>query len=355
MITKFSTVKAMRTVLGRWGPRAWVDRRHEARRGRRPSSGRGRAGADRGSGPSARIAGVALATTALVALAACGTGEGSGGTPRVVVTTSILGDVVANLVGDAAVVEVVMPPGSDPHAFSPSARQAVAMREADVLVVNGLGFEVGLRDTIEAAEADGAVVVTAADAVDTLPVGGVRGAEPDPHFFTDPVRMAEAVATLADSLARHVDDLDTPAYRDRVAAYLDDLAALDAEVGELLAQVPAARRTLVTNHEVLGYFADRYGFEVLGAVIPNGSTLAEPSAADLQALAAEIERAGVPAVFAETSSPARLADALAREGADVQVVELYTESLGPAGSDGATYLDMVRTNAERIAAALQGA
>lgn len=295
---------------------------------------------------------LALASTLLVGLSACSSSD-AGGSPEVVVTTSILGDVVANLVGDAATVEVVMPPGSDPHAFSPSARQAVAMREADVLVVNGLDFEVGLRDTIDAAEADGAVVVTAADAVDVLPVGGVAGADPDPHFFTDPVRMADVVASLADSLARHVDGLDTPAYRDRVAAYLEDLAALDAEVVALLDSVPPERRVLVTNHEVLGYFADRYGFEVLGTVIPNGSTLAEPSAADLQALAAEIERVGVPAVFAETSSPARLAEALAREGTQVAVVELYTESLGPAGSDGATYLDMVRTNAERIAAALQ--
>lgn len=287
------------------------------------------------------------------ALSACSTGDGAGDGPQVVVTTSILGDVVANLVGDAATVEVVMPPGSDPHAFSPSARQAAAMREADVLVVNGLGFEVGLRDTIDAAEADGAVVVTAADAVETLPLGGVDGADPDPHFFTDPVRMADVVASLADSLARHVDGLDTPAYRDRVAAYVEDLEALDVEVVALLDRVPSERRVLVTNHEVLGYFADRYRFEVLGTVIPNGSTLAEPSAADLQALAAEIERVGVPAVFAETSSPARLAEALAREGTEVQVVELYTESLGPSGSDGATYLDMVRTNAERIAAALQ--
>lgn len=287
------------------------------------------------------------------ALSACSTGDGAGDGPQVVVTTSILGDVVANLVGDAATVEVVMPPGSDPHAFSPSARQAAAMREADVLVVNGLGFEVGLRDTIDAAEADGAVVVTAADAVETLPLGGVDGADPDPHFFTDPVRMADVVASLADSLARHVDGLDTPAYRDRVAAYVEDLGALDVEVVALLDRVPSERRVLVTNHEVLGYFADRYRFEVLGTVIPNGSTLAEPSAADLQALAAEIERVGVPAVFAETSSPARLAEALAREGTEVQVVELYTESLGPSGSDGATYLDMVRTNAERIAAALQ--
>ena len=108
----------------------------------------------------------------------------------------------------------------------------------------------------------------------------------------------------------------------------------------------------MTNHDVFGYFADRYGFEVLGAVIPGGSTLAEPSASDLADLAALMVARHVPAVFADASSPARLAEALAAEGADVTVVELYTESLGPAGSAGDTYIGMMRTNAERIAAAL---
>ena len=152
---------------------------------------------------------------------------------------------------------------------------------------------------------------------------------------------------------RFDDDLDTPAYRSRVDDYLGELDALDAEVRDILASLPAERRRLVTNHEVFGYFAARYDFEVLGAVIPGGSTLAEPSAADLRELAATIREAGVPALFTETSSPTRLADALAAEGADVAVVALYSEALGEPGSDGATYLDMVRTNARRIADALQ--
>lgn len=317
MITKFRTVLAMRTVLVRLG------------------------------------AGAVLAGLA-VTVAACGGGEGSGADrPRVVVTTSILGDVVEQLVGDAAAVEVLMPAGADPHDFAPSARQVAALREADVLVVSGLGFEVGLLDTIEAAEADGVAVVTAADAIDPLPLAGAGddgGA--DPHWFTDPVRMSAAVSFVADELAARVDGLATPAYRARVDAYLAQLATLDAEVAATLADVPPERRVLVTNHEVFGYFADRYGFEVLGSVIPSGSTLAEPSAAEMSALADDIAAAGVPAIFAETSSPTRLAAALAAEGTDVEVVELYSESLGPRGSDGATYLQLVRTNAERIAAAL---
>lgn len=278
-----------------------------------------------------------------------GGGDAGAGGARVVVTTNILGDVVRTIVGDGATVDVIMPPGSNPHDFAPSAKQAAAMRQADVLVVNGRRFEEGLVDTIEAAEADGTVVVTATDAV---PGDGARAT--DPHVFTDPVLMQAVVEHLETTLADDVPGLDTAAFHQRVDDYRAALADLDAEVTDTLAAVPADRRVLVTNHQVLGFFADRYGFDVLGVVIPGGTTLAEPSAADLVDLADRIAAAGVPAIFAETSAPARLADALAKEGADVEVVELYTESLGEPGSEAGTYLDMVRTNAERIAAALGG-
>ena len=272
------------------------------------------------------------------------------------VTTNILGDIVRNLVGEDATVEVVMPPGANPHEFALSARQAADMRDAEVLVMNGFGFEARLDDTIEAAEEDGVDVIRVAALAPRLlelDEGDEHGTT-DPHFFTDPARVAEATRVLIGELGRRVDDLDTEAFRQRSLAYLVQLRALDAEVEQILEPIPAERRVLVTNHEVLGYFADRYGFRVLGAVIPSLSTAAEPGAAELSDLAAGIATAKVPAIFAETSSPSRLADALAGEGTDVQVVELFGESLGPAGSGGATYIELVRTNAERIAAALGG-
>jgi zinc/manganese transport system substrate-binding protein len=311
MITNISTVRAMRTVLG-WG----------------------------------------LATLLLVGLAGCGSGATTGDGPTVVVTSNILGDVVQHLVTDDVTVEVLMPAGVDPHDFAPSARQAVALRDADVVVVNGLGFEAGLQDAIDATAADGVPVVTAAEAIDPLPLAGDEGTE-DPHLFTDPVRMRQAAAHLADELARRIPILDAPAARARADAYLDDLDQLDAEIRATLAPIPPARRVLVTNHEVFGYFADRYGFEVLGAIIPGGATLAEPSAADLADLLVVIRDRHVPAIFADTSSPTRLADALAAEGADVAVVDLYSESLGQPGSGADTYVGMMRTDAERIAAALR--
>lgn len=300
----------------------------------------------------------------------------------VVVTTSILGDVVENLVGNRAEVEVIMPPGADPHDFAPSARQAASMREADLLVVNGLGFEEGLLSAIEGAVEGGAVVVEATAAVTTIELAGGRSHDDeddgdglddeddghghddeddgpghddegaDPHVFTDPARMVDVVEDLAEALAEHVEGLDDDAFRNRVEGYLADLRDLDAEIEAMVAEVPEDRRVLVTNHDSIGYFADRYDFEVLGVVTPGGSTLAEPGAADIAELARLVEAEGVPAVFAETSAPARLAEALAAEVGDVEVVELFSESLGEAGSGAETYLDMMRTNARRIVEAL---
>ena len=165
--------------------------------------------------------------------------------------------------------------------------------------------------------------------------------------------MATAAEALAATLADEVPALATDEARDRAAATVADLRTLDAEVETTLAAVPADRRKLVTNHDVFAYFADRYGFEVIGAVIPATTTQAAPSAGEIDDLAATVAAAGVPAVFADTSSPEDLADALAAEvGDDVEVVALYSESLGEPGSGADTYAGMVRTNAERIAGAL---
>ncbi len=164
--------------------------------------------------------------------------------------------------------------------------------------------------------------------------------------------MADAVEGIAAFLEAEVSGLDDEALNASADAYVAELEALDAEVEGLIATIPEDGRVLITNHEVFGYFADRYGFEVVGAVVPSGSTLESVSAGDLAELAEVLEDEGVPAIFADTSASTELADTLAAEVGDVEVVQLYTESLGEAGSDGATYVDMVRTNATRISAAL---
>jgi len=380
--------------------------------------------------------------------------------PTVVVTTNILGEVVENLVGDEADVVTIMPVGSDPHDFQASAQQVAQIGDAELLVANGAGFEVGLLDVIESAEADGVPVFEAIDAVETLEFGAdhadhgddeghadegredgghadeghadegrkdgghadedhdddredgdhpdeddagehadedhsddgedhgadehAEHGDVDPHFFTDPARMALAADAIAEFLVAEAGGIDVEGLEANAAAYVAELEAADAAAMATLESVPEAQRTLVTNHEVFGYFADRYGFEVVGTVIPSGTTVDGASAQELAELAELIEREGVPAIFADTSSSAELANTLAAEvagvtngdvdgggvdggdvdeggvdgggvdGGGVEVVQLFSESLGPADSGGETYIEMVATNAERIADALAG-
>jgi zinc/manganese transport system substrate-binding protein len=286
----------------------------------------------------------------LLSAVACGGDGPSGGRPLVVATHSLLGDLATNVFGDEAEVELVMPAGTDPHEFEPSAAQVAMLSEADLVVANGLEFEAGLTDALDAAAGDGVPVLELGSALDPLPLED--GAGEDPHWFTDPLRMARAAGLVA-TAAEDLDGLDPVVVADQAADHAAAIEAADAEIAADLDAVPADQRQLVTNHEVFGYFADRYGFEIVGTLIPSGTTLAEPSSSELADLVAVIEETGVPAVFADTSSSADLAHVLAEEtGEDIAVVELFSESLGGEGSGAESYLELIRTNADRIVAAL---
>jgi zinc/manganese transport system substrate-binding protein len=310
----------------------------------------------------------ALLIALSLVLAACGTGttagEGEDDLPLVVVTTTILGDIVENVAGDDAIVEVIMPLGTDPHTFEPSAQQAARLRDADLVIANGLMFEEGLLTAIEAAEADGVNVLELGDRLDPMPFLGAHdddhgdedhGDEDheddshegglDPHIWMDPVRMIQAVDIIAAELAAIADGDFTA----RAEWYRAELEALHEEIAEMIQSIPVERRTMVTNHFAYGYYADRYGLEILGAVIPSATSDAETSARDFAELVELIEEEDVPAIFASTTEPTRLAQAIADEvGRNVQVIELYTESLGEPASGADTYLGMMRVSTERI-------
>jgi zinc/manganese transport system substrate-binding protein len=290
---------------------------------------------------------LAAAVGLLLGTAACGGGGSSAGAddrPHVVVTTSILGDIVGQVLGEQADVDVIMPVGADPHEFSPSTRQAEAMHDADLLVVNGAGLEQSMASLIDGADH----VFTMADHVALRRLDG----SDDPHLWNDPHSIAGAIAALAPELEA-LPGVDRAAVERQAASYVQQLDALDTEIEDTLAPIPPERRTLVTNHDSFGYFADRYDLQVVGAVIPSLTTSASASAADLEALAAVVRAHAVPAIFAETTQPTKLADALAAEvGSGVAVVELYTESLGEPGSGADSYVGMLRTDAQRVVAAL---
>lgn len=291
---------------------------------------------------------------AIVAAACSGatTSEADSGL-QIVATTTILGDVARSVAGDAASVEVLMPIGADPHDFQASSQQLAAVQTADLVISNGLGLEEGLRDALEAAEADGANILEVAPLLEPIPFGaqepGDRGSE-DPHVWMDPTRMAEAARLIAAELTALDADGD---WRTRADSYAAELVAADQEIMTVLDAVAEGDRKLVTNHDSLGYFAPRYGFDIVGVVIPGGSTLGDPSSAELARLIDVIEAEGVKAVFVETTQPSALADAIARDaGHDVQVAELYTGSVGEAGSGADTLVTMLEANARRIAEAL---
>jgi zinc/manganese transport system substrate-binding protein len=287
-----------------------------------------------------------------LALNGCAAGA-AGAAPQIVATTNILGDVVENVAGDEATVTTLMRPNADPHSFEISAQEAALMDSAALLVSNGLGLEEGLQQHLDRAIGAGVPSVIAGDHIDMLAYTSEEDdGAPDPHFWTDPARMVKVVDEVEKALVE-VDGIDADAIHANADAYRAELADLDSQMTDAFSAIPEDRRALVTNHHVFGYLAERFDFDVVGAVIPSGTTLAAPSAADLRDLATAIEDAGVPTIFAESSQPDRLVQVLASEaGIDVRVVELFTESLTEPGEGADTYLSMMRENTERIAQGL---
>ncbi|WP_435111712.1 zinc ABC transporter substrate-binding protein AztC [Nocardiopsis synnemataformans] len=303
----------------------------------------------------------ALAGAALLGTASCSPSED--GDEGIVVTTNILGDLTREIVGEEAEVTVLMKPNADPHSFGISAREAALVENAALVVYNGLGLEEGVLRNVAAAEEAGIPALEVGAQVDPLAFspggdaasGNEDEGEPDPHFWTDPRRAVQAVDLIAEHVVTEVDGVDAEAVRANAEAYTGQLEELDAWMAEEFAAIPEEKRNLVTNHHVFGYLAERYGFGVVGAVIPSGTTLASPSSSDLKSLADAVREAGVDAVFADSSQPDRLATAMAEEaGVRIEVVPLFSESLSEEGGGAATYLEMMRSNTEAIATGLRG-
>ncbi len=315
----------------------------------------------------------AITVVAALALLVSGCGNdddsASDGSPTIMATTSIWADIVANVACDGqAEVITLIPPGGDPHAFQPSLQDRGRMESAVMIVANGLELEEGLEDTLEAVEEAGTPVFHMADHIETI--GFAPGMElehegeeeeeeedeeehhggDDPHVWFDPIRVADALLPLSEALAAQ-GGLDSCALSACVTKYRGELVALDDEVAGILAPLPHDERLMLTNHDALGYFANRYEFELVGTVIPGGTSIGEANPAELQELVGLIGQTGVPAIFAESSHSSDDAEALARQ-AGVDVVVLDTGSLGPSGSGSDTYLGFMRSNAQKIADAL---
>jgi zinc/manganese transport system substrate-binding protein len=282
-----------------------------------------------------------------VALAGCGDDgeEGErGGEVVAVATTTIVGDLVRSVGGEGVQVDTLVPADADPHDHEPRPSDAVALAEADVVVKSGGDLDEWLDDLIDNAGGD-ATEVTLLDSV--------REIGADPHWWQDPRNAMLATEAVRDALAE-ADPDGRRAYERNAAAYVRELRALDEKIERCMRRVPREKRKLVTTHDSLGYFAERYGIEVIGSVIPSLSTQAQPSAKDVDALVEQIENEGVEAIFPEAAVSQRLERAISRESGAEVGRQLWTDSLGGEGSGAETYVDAMRANADALAQGMSG-
>ncbi len=322
---------------------------------------------------------VAFGAFCLLATAGCGgDADSAGGDLQVIATTSVLADIAQNVAGDLFSVETLIPRGADLHAYEPTPGDLRRLAGADLVIVNGAGLEASLEKYLEDIGDDKVVVASKGLTPREAKVGepahehdergaeeagsasdddehageGQHAGEVDPHFWLDPVLVESYVDTIEAAFSAE-DPAHAGTYRENAEAYAAELDALDEWTAAQVAALPASRRKLVMNHASYGYWADRYGFRIVGAVVPSVSTGAAPTAADLADLLSTIEREGVPAVFVEVSENPALAEQIAAD-AHIRVIDdLLDHSLtGPQGA-APTYIDMMKFDTRRIVEALR--
>jgi ABC-type Zn uptake system ZnuABC Zn-binding protein ZnuA len=288
-------------------------------------------------------------------LAACGPKSTLGQSLRVLAVETFMEDIAQNVAGDRLKVEALMPLGADPHSFEPTPQDVARVAKSEVLIVNGAGFEGFLTSLLKNAGGERLVIEACAGLTQRTPSTGEsisREHEGDPHFWLNPIHVISYVENIRDGMIQ-ADPAGKDVYTRNAQAYIAQLNALDAWITDQVAQIPMERRLLVTNHESFGYFADRYGFRLVGAIIPSVSTSASPSAQQMAALIDQIKASGAPAIFLETGANPQLAQQIASETGVKVVSDLYTHSISAADGPAPTYLELMRYNAKQIVEALK--
>lgn len=300
----------------------------------------------------------------LTLLSACsgvtgGTGEPTGETPadddrlRIVTTYSIVADLVRQVAGERAVVTSLVPVGADPHTYEPRPSDLQAVASADAVFYHGLNLELWFDRLIDNVGGQ-RPTFTVTDGITplTVEVGSYQGL-PDPHAWMDPRLVMQYVANIRDALIK-LDPDGTNIYKQRAAGYMEELHGLDRWIREQVAMIPEERRLLVTSENAFRYFAGAYGFEIVGYIF-NLAPEDEPSARQITELVDRIRAEQVPAVFAETTLDPKILQRIAGEAGVRLAGNLYVDSLGPIGSDGDTYLKMMRANVTKISEGLREA
>jgi ABC-type Zn uptake system ZnuABC Zn-binding protein ZnuA len=290
---------------------------------------------------------VSIALAALLAVLAavgCGNDSGSAGGLTVVATTTQVADLARQVGGDRVNVEGMLRSGGDPHDYEPRPSDVEAVARASVVFRSGGEVDDWLGDVIDNAGGD-ADVVSLIDSVKRL--------DDDPHWWQDPRNGVRAVEAIRAQLSK-ADPDGRAAYARNAARTVRTLERLARAISTCIERVPPPKRKIVTTHDALGYFARRYGVEVVGAVIPSLSTQAQASAGDVQRLVEQIRREGVEAVFPESSVNPDIERAIARESGARIGDSLYADSLGPKGSAGETYAGALAADAAALVRGMSG-
>jgi zinc/manganese transport system substrate-binding protein len=295
----------------------------------------------------------ALLLVAVVVVACVVTGcrdSASGGDAPVtaVATTTQVADLVRNVGGERVSVDGILRPNSDPHEYEPRPSDAAALVQADLVFRSGGDLDKWLDEIIDNAGGD-ARQVTLIDSVHTIEGDN----ETDPHWWQNPRNTILAVGAIRAALVK-ADPAGKRGYDRRAAAYVRKLQTLDAAIARCVDRVPPGKRKIVTTHDALGYFADRYGVKVVGAVIPSLSTQAQASARDVDKLVNQIRDEDVAAIFPEAAVTQKLEQAISREAGAKVGGRLYADALGSEGSGAATYLDAMRHNAGALVDGMSG-
>jgi ABC-type Zn uptake system ZnuABC Zn-binding protein ZnuA len=302
----------------------------------------------RGGGAAAGGAGrLAAVAVVLLALVSCARGARSPAA-RVLASEPFLADIARNVAGDLVAIPALVPIGADPHSWEPAPRDAAAVAAADLLIVNGAGLEAFLEALLEGLGGEGPRVVEASAGL--APRGAGHG-ETDPHFWLDPQSVVRYAENIRDALSAW-EPAGAGTFTANAAAYAEKLRELDRWIAGEVDRIPSERRLLVTNHESLGYFADRYGFRIVGTLIPSVSTEAAPGAKDLAALVDALKATGARAMFVEEGADTRLAREIADDAGVRLVTGLRTHTLTGPDGPAPTYLAMMRADVAVIVAAL---
>jgi len=302
----------------------------------------------------------AAAATTLLAVAlgglGCGASEEKGqGRIEVVATTTQVGDLVRSVGGEVVDVDQLLSPNSDPHEYEPRPQDVVAVADSRLVFASGGGLDEWIEGVVDDAGSD-AELVELAELVEPTDGSEAEGrghdhGEHDPHWWHDPRNAIAAVGEIERALATAEPDRRSVLARN-ADSYVARLKALDAGIARCFEAVPASRRRIVTDHDAFGPFAERYGIEVVGTVIPAQTSEAQASARDLSELSEAIEAAGVTAVLPERSLSPGAAQAVARQTGATARYSLYGDSLGPDGSAEETYIGMEESNADAVMRAI---